>query len=147
MLGGGVHDGATGQEGLEVEADVTFGGGLAPAVSGPVQRAGHQLDGGGIHDLDEALEAESELGTAVAAEGRLQGLQMIQHGPEELLGHFRIAGAVGVGEGVFGGCRGRAQRRQRTGMKPQRVADIVEAEAVGELRSGLWLADWERPDG
>ena len=101
MLGGGVHDGAAGQEGLEVEPDMAFGGGLAPAMFGPVQRAGHQLDGGGVHDMDEALEAEGEVRAAVAAEGGLQGLQMIQHGPEESFGHFRVAGAVGVGERVF----------------------------------------------
>ncbi len=132
VFGGGVHDGATGQEGLEVQAEVALGGNLAPAVFGPVEGGGHQLDGGGVHNVNEAFETEGELGTAVAAEGRLQGLQMIQHGPEELLGHFRVAGAVGVGQRVFRRCGGRAQRRQRTRVKPQRVADVVEAEAVSK---------------
>jgi hypothetical protein len=39
----------------------------------------------------------------MAGEGGLERLQMIQHGPEELLGHFRIAGAIGVRECIF--CR------------------------------------------
>jgi hypothetical protein len=97
MLGGGGHDGATGQEGLEIEPDMAFGGGLAAAMFGPVQRACHQLDGGQVHDVDEPLETEGELRTRVAAEGRLQALQMFQHRPEEPLSHVRIAGAVGVG--------------------------------------------------
>ena len=133
MLGGGVHDGAAGQEGLQVEAEMALGRGLAAAVFGPVQGTGHQLDGGGIHDMDETLETESEFRAADAAEGGLQGLQMSQHGPEELLGHLRVAGAIGVGEGVFRRGRGGAQCRQRAGVKAQRVADIVEPEAVGQL--------------
>lgn len=139
VLGGGVHDGAAWQEGLEVEAEVALGGCLAPTMFGPVQGTGHQLDGGGIHDLDEAFETESEFRTAVAAESGLQGLQMIQHGPEELLGHFRVAGAIGVGQRVFRGCRGRAQRRQRAGVQPQRIADVVETQTVGKL--GVKQAD------
>jgi hypothetical protein len=139
MLGGGVHDGATGQEGLEIEPDMAFGGGLAAAMFGPVQRACHQLDGGRVHDVDEPLETEGELRMTVAAEGGLQGVQMIQHGPEELLGHFRFARAIGVGERVFRRGRGGAQRRQRAGVKPQGVADVVETETVGQL--GVKQAD------
>ena len=133
MLGGGVHDGAPWQEGLQVEAQMALGGGLAPTMFGPVQGTGHQLDGGGIHDMDEAFEAESEFRATVAAKGRLQGLQMIQHGPEELFGHFRVTGAIGVGQGVLGRWRGTPHRRQRAGVKPQSVANVVEAEAVGQL--------------
>ena len=91
------------------------------AMFGPVQRAGHQLDGGRIHDMDEAFETEGEAWRAVAAKGGLQGLQMFQHRPEELLGQFRIAGAVGVRERVLGRWRGPTQRRQWSGMKTQGV--------------------------
>src|SRR5208282_2421315 len=84
MLGGGVHDGATGQKGLEIEPNMAFGGGLAAAMFGPVHRAGHQLDGGGVHDVDKPFETEGKAGSAVAAEGGLHGLQMLQHCPEKL---------------------------------------------------------------
>ena len=139
MLGGGVHDGAAGQEGLEIEPDMAFGSSLAAAVFGPVQRAGHQLDGGRIHDVDEPLETEGEARRAVAAEGGLQGLQMFQHRPEKLLGQFRITGAVGMRECVLGwrGCA--SQRRQRSRMQAQRVAHVVEPEAVSQL--GIEQAD------
>ena len=53
MLGGGIHDGAAWQEGLEIEPDMAFGGGLAAAMFGPVQGTGHQLNGGRVHDMDE----------------------------------------------------------------------------------------------
>ncbi len=139
VLAGGVHDGAAGQKGLEIQTDMAFGGRLAPTVFGPVQRAGHQLDGGGVHDMNEALEAEGKPGATVAAESGLQSLQMFQHRPEQLLGHFRIAPAVGVRERVFGRRRGPAQCRQRSGVQAQGVADVIESEAVGKL--GVEQAD------
>ena len=95
--------------------------------------------------MDETFEAEREFRATVAAEGRLQGLQMSQHGPEELFGHFGIAGAIGVGQGVFRRGRGRAQRRQRAGVKPQSVANVVEAEAVSQL--GVKQTDDMAPRG
>ncbi len=100
---------------------------------GPVEGTGHQLDGGGIHDLDEAFETEGEFRAAVATEVGLDGLQMIQHGPEELFGQLGVTGAVGVGEGVFGWWRGAAQSRERAGVKAQSVANVVETEAVSQL--------------
>ena len=133
VLASGGHDGTARQKGLEIQADMAFGGSLAAAMLGPVQRAGHQLDGGGVHDMDEALEAEGEPGATVAAESGLQGLQMFQHRPEQLLGHFRIAPTVGVRQRVFGRRRGPAQCRQRPGVQTQGVADVIESEAVGEL--------------
>jgi hypothetical protein len=60
MFGGGGHYGTAGQEGLEIQPDMAFSGSLAPAMFGPVQRAGHQLDGGRIHDVDEAFETEPD---------------------------------------------------------------------------------------
>ena len=134
VLAGGGHDGATGQKSLEVEADMALGSGLAPTMLGPVQRAGHQLDGGGVNDMNKALEAKGEPGAMVAAEGGLQGLQMFQHRPEELFGHFRISPAVGVRKRVFGRRRGPAQCRQRPRVQTQGVANVIESEAVGQLR-------------
>jgi hypothetical protein len=83
--------------------------------------------------MDEALETESEPRATVAAESGLQSLQMFQHRPEELFGHFRIAPAVGVRKRVFGRRRGPAQRRQRPGVQTQGVADVIESETVGKL--------------
>ena len=68
----------------------------------PVEGAGHQLDGGGIHDMDEAFETESRIsGGGCRQRAELQSLQMIQHRPEQLLGHLRVAGAISVGQRVF----------------------------------------------
>ena len=139
VLGGGVHDGAARQKGLQVQTDMALGGGLAAAVLGPVQRAGHELNGGGVHDMDQAFEAEGELRAAATAEGGVQGLQMFQHRPKELFGHFWIARAVGVRKRVLGRRCRTAQCRQRPGVQPQRITDIIEAEAVGEL--GIKQAD------
>jgi hypothetical protein len=110
-----------------------FGSGFAPAVFGPVQAVGHQLDGGRVHDVNEALEAEGQLRATPRAKAGMKLLEMVEHRPEQRLGHFRVTFPVGVREGVFAG-RGRAaDRRQRTRVQPQGVADVVKAEAVGEL--------------
>ena len=79
------------------------------------------------------LTQEGETRRAVAAKGGLQGLQMFQHRPEELLGHFRIPLAVGVREGVLVRRRGTTQCRQRSGMQVQRVTNVIESKAVGKL--------------
>src|SRR6185295_13182871 len=110
-----------------------FGGSLAPAVLGPVQAAGDQLDGGGVHEVNGAFEAEGKLGPAAAAKAGVELLQMLEHSPEEVLGHLGRALTVGGGEAVFAGAAGAAKGRERTGVEPQGVADVIEAEGVGEL--------------
>lgn len=140
MLGRRADDGAGGPEGLEIKPDMTLGGGLAPTMFGPIQRARHQGDGGGVHDMNEALlEPEGEAGRVLAGEGGLQGFQMIECRPEELFGHLGIAGAIGVGERVFGRCRGRAQGRKRAGVQAQGVTHVIETEAGWELNTKLML--------
>ena len=114
---------------------MALGGGFAAAMFGPVQRAGHQLDGGRIHDVDEPLETEGEARSwRWLAQAGCKVCKCSRTDQEELLGQFRIAGAIGVRECVFGWRRGSAQRRQRAGVKPQGVAHVVEPEAVGQLR-------------
>lgn len=139
MLGGRADDGAGGQETLEIKPDMTLGGGFAPPMFGPIQRTGHERNGGGVHDMDEPLETKREAGRVMAGEGGLERLQMIQHGPEELLGHFRITGAIGVRESVFAGRRCRAQGRERTGVQTQGVTHIIEPQSVRQL--GVEQAD------
>jgi len=54
------------------------------------------MNGGGVNDVNEQFfETEGEAWRAVAGKTGLERLQMFQHRPEELPGHFRIAGAVG----------------------------------------------------
>ena len=43
VLAGGVDDHKVGQQTLQVEPHVRFGGGLAPPVLGPVHAVGHQF--------------------------------------------------------------------------------------------------------
>jgi hypothetical protein len=70
----------------------------------------------------------------IAGKRRLERLQMIEHGPEELFGHFRSPGAVGVRESVFGWRRGAPQGRERAGAQMQRVTHVIEAQGVSQLR-------------
>ena len=54
---------------------------------------------------------------------------MLQHRPEEFLGHL----PVGVGEGVPARRGGPRDRRKGTRVQPQRVANVVESQGVGQL--------------
>ncbi len=46
VFAGGVHDGAAGQESLQVQPQMTFGRGFAAAMFGPVQARCDEFDGG-----------------------------------------------------------------------------------------------------
>jgi len=61
---GGVDDGELRQETLQVQPQMTFGGGFAAPVPRPVHAVGHQLDRGGIDDVDGAPEATGKPGVA-----------------------------------------------------------------------------------
>ena len=134
-LGSRANDDTAGQEGLEVEPDMTLGGRFAPAMFGPVQRAGHQSDGGGVHDMNEALgETKGEARRMVAAKTGLERLQMAEHRPEQVFGQLGIARPVGVRERVFGRRCGATQGRKWAGVQAQSVTHVIETQAVSQLR-------------
>ena len=131
---GAVDEHEHGQETLEVEPHVAFGGGLAAAVFGPVHAGGHQFDRGGIDDVDGGAETvEGTFGALGAGESGREGLEMPEHGPEELLGHFGVAVFSGMGKSVAARGRGTADGRERAAVEPEGVADIVEPDGVAEL--------------
>jgi hypothetical protein len=133
VFAGGVHEGEAGQEGLQVEPEMALGGGLAAAMFGPVQTAGDQLNGGGVHQMDHPLEAKGKPRPPIPAKAGMKLFQMAEDGIEEVLGHLGGAFTVGGGERVLAG-RGRpAHGRERSRVQPQSVADIVEADGVREL--------------
>jgi subtilisin-like proprotein convertase family protein len=106
---------------------------LAAAMFGPVQTAGDQLDGGGIHQVDHAFETEGEPQPALPAKTGVEFFQMAEDGVEEVLGHLGRAFAVGGGERVLAGRDRATHRRERSRMQTQGIADIVEADGMGEL--------------
>src|ERR1039458_1781346 len=89
---GGVHEGEARQEGLQVEPEMALGGGFAAAVFGPIQAAGDQLEGGGIHQVDHAFEAEGKPRAAVPAKTGMEFFQMAEDRIEKVLG--QLAGTV-----------------------------------------------------
>jgi len=130
---GGVHQRELGQEGLQIQPHMTFGGGLAPAMFGPVQTTGDQLDGGRIHDVNHTLEPEGQARPVPGPKVRRQRLQVRQHFPEQLFGQAGIPLPVGMGKPVLARRRGPANRRQRPGAQPQGVANVIEAKTVRDL--------------
>ena len=133
MFPGGVHQRELGQERLQIQPHVTFGGRLAPAMFGPVQTPSDQLDRGRVHDMNHPLEPKGEARTVPCAKVRGQRLQVRQHFPEQLFGQLGIPLPVGMGKPVLARRRGPANRRQRSGAQPQGVANIIEPKAVRHL--------------
>src|SRR5665213_3289950 len=72
--------------------------------------------------------------TVQAAEARMLLAQMLENLPEELLGNARRPMLVGVAQVVARGRRCPPDGGERPGVQAQRVAHIVEAHRVGELR-------------
>ena len=88
---------------------------LAPPMLGPIHARGDELNGGGVHDVDGALEPMHESFAGLAAgKARVQRLEMIEHRPEELLGHAGIALLVGVRKIIAAGRSGATDCRKIT---------------------------------
>src|SRR5437016_3960651 len=58
---------------------------------------------------------------------------MLQDAPEQLLRHGGIANFVGVGKAVAAGRSRSPDPGQPAGMVPERVADVVQSDRVGQL--------------
>lgn len=131
---GAVDDGAGCQVAVQVQPQVHLGGGLAAAVFGPVHAVGDELHGGGVHGMDPDFETpQQSLALAGAGEIRARVLEMAEGGPEQFFDEQGVALLVGVGEGVAR-WRGDAEAGERRAFEPQPVADVIEADGVGELR-------------
>ena len=72
---------------------------------------------------------------------------MLEHRPEQRLGHFRVALPVGVRERILTR-RGRpANRRQRPRVQPQGIAHVIETQGVRELGVDQTDHMTPRPEG
>jgi len=92
VVAGGVNQGETGQEALEVEPHVALGCRLAPPVLGPVHAFGDQFESCGIHNVDRpAKPVRHTSATPSASKFRRERLEMREHGPEKLLREHRLA--------------------------------------------------------
>lgn len=130
---GAVDDGEGWQVAVQVEPQVHLGGGLAAAVFGPVHAVGDELHGGGVHGVDPHLETPQQaLALVAVGEIRARVLEMAESGPEEFFDEGGVALFVGVGECVARR-RGNPKAGERRGFQAQPIAEIVEADGVGEL--------------
>jgi hypothetical protein len=84
--------------------------------------------------MNNALEtAGHTFATAAACKARLEGLQMSEHGPENILCQSRVTLLVRVRKIIAAGWRSPAQRHQQPAVQAQRIAHIIEADGVREL--------------
>jgi hypothetical protein len=139
-----VDDGKARKKAVEIQSQMTLGRSLAPAVLGPVQAGGDELDGRRVHHVNGAAKAPGHsLAPVSPREVWLKGLQMAKHRPEDLLGKARVALLVGMGKIIAARRRGCPQRAQRSAVQPQGIANVVEPDGVCEL--GVDQADQMAP--
>ena len=129
----GVDDRKARQQAVQIEAQVALGGRLSPAVLGPAHAGGDQLNGGGIHDVDRLPKPVGQARALAGAEAWLHAAQVRQDSPEELLRHAGIADLIGMREAVFAGWGCAPNAREPADMMTQAVADVVQADGVGQL--------------
>ena len=127
------------QEGAQVKAQVHFRGGLLPAVLRPVHAIGDKLDGCGIDGVYGSLETPGHGGVAfpagTASESKLR-MRLLKQGldlPEELLRHAGATDLVGMGKAVAARRGASAQGGQGSAVIPEGVADVVQADRMGQL--------------
>ena len=131
---GRIHDREGRQETLQIQPQVQLGGRLAPPVLRPVHAVGEQLDRRGVQHMHRPFEAAGQAAELHAAEPRMQRLEVRQHPPEKLLGHFRVARPIRVRQPVPAGRLRSPNRRQRGPIRPQRIGHVVQSDRVSELR-------------
>jgi len=134
VVPGGVHEGKARQKTLQVQPQMTLGRRLAPPVFGPIHTRGDQGNGGRIHQMNRAPELAGETFAGFATDKAWGALaQVIQDRPKELFGHLGRADLVGMRERVAIGRGGAADTRKRPRVQTQRVAHVIETDAVREL--------------
>jgi len=132
---GRIDDGASRQKRLQIQPQVALGRRLAPTVFRPVHAVGHQLNRGRVHRVNHFAKAAQESATDFAAcKARRLRHQMVHHPPVQRLRHRAVSLPIRVAEGVAARRRRPPNRRQHPGVHPQRIAHVVQADRVRQLR-------------
>jgi hypothetical protein len=102
----------------------------------PVHATRDEFEGGGVHHMNGHFETVRHLFAARAAcpKPRMHVAQMFQRLPEEGLGDGGRSQTVGMAEVVARWRRGGANGAEWAGVQAQRIAHIIEADGVAELR-------------
>lgn len=119
---------------MEIRTHVTFGGSFAEAMLGSIQAPGDELNRGRVYDMNAALEAKYKARSLLAAKPKMEIYPALQDGPKSLPSLRGLRISVGGRECILAGRWGPANRRKRIRPKAQDIADIVESQAVGQLR-------------
>jgi hypothetical protein len=86
-LPGSINNDKPRQEALEVQAEVTFGSGFAPAVFGPIHTLGDELYCARINQMDLSFETTEEYFAGSAADELRRNLsKMLKDFPKQFFG-------------------------------------------------------------
>lgn len=130
----GIDNGATRKEALQIQTQVTLGGGLTAAVLCPVHAVGYKLYRGRIKRMNRLAEA-AEVSTAHLALRKAGHRihQMRHHAPIKFFGHVRVANLIRMAEVVA-----RWRNRIADGGECRRIhleciANIVKSERMSKV--------------
>ena len=134
VMGSLLNDGKSRKVALQVQTQMHLGGRLASAMPGPVHAVGDQGDSRGIHGMDRPLKSVRQSPVASSrTESRGKLLQMLKHLPEKSLHHVAVAILVGVRKRIAAWGHRSPDHRQFGCVMTQGVADIIEADGMGQL--------------
>lgn len=136
-VAGALDDGDAGHEGAHVQDGVHLGSRLLRPVPRPADAVRRQLDGRGIDrpygPVPEPVRQAGVVPAAAHELGMVPG-KCLACLPEELLRHGGRPGLAGVGQAVAAWRRAVACLAQVACMVGQAVADVVQAQRMGEMR-------------
>src|ERR1700736_6614223 len=103
---------------MQIQTDMKFGSGFAPAVLCPVDAGSYQRDGAGVHHMNDAAKTPCQsFATTSCGKSRRKLLEMIKHRPEQPFSQRSIAMLIGVGKIVAAGRSRPAQGRKRAAVQ------------------------------
>ena len=104
-------------------------------MPGPIHARGDQRNGRRIDQMNRPRKsAGKSLPSFATDKPRREITQVLEDRPKEFLGHLRGPNFIGVGQVVAAGRSRPSQARQRTRMQAQRITQVIESDAVGQLR-------------
>src|SRR5947207_2389996 len=133
MLGGRIHDHKTGQQSLQIEPHMRLSRRFAPSVLSPIHAVSNQFQNRAVNHVNGHLKAECQGPSFASPKSRRLLLEVLQRPPKKLFPHLGRTFPISVRKTIATGGRGPTNRRERARVQLQRITDVIEADAVGEL--------------
>jgi len=113
---------------------MTLGRRLAPPMSGPIHTRSNQRNSGRIHQMNQALELAGKTLSACATDETWDNWPKCSKTAQKSFSPSRPDALCPHGKGCCGWGRGSPDAGQWTRLQAQGITNVVESDAMGELR-------------